>query len=173
MTEGDSQCGIALPLTALIGGGSMVMNVNPSSERLTFLMEHGPEHLRPIFRAVRDYGVTLTIALQGQGTLWPPMDQGTILMICDDDSEAKGPTAFHQSALRDFVRTCRLAVIVSCEPLTEVYTIAAITAILTRRNIIVIETNLKYEQAWRDLIETESPDLRLVIATVEPQAGLH
>jgi hypothetical protein len=151
----------------------MVMNVDLSRERLTFLVEHGPEHLRPIMRAVRDHGVTLTVTLPGQDTQRPPMDKATILMVCDDVREAKGPTAFHQSAIRDFVRTCRLAVIVSSAPLTEVYTIAAIMAVLTRQNIIVIETNLKYEQAWRDLIETERPDLRLVIATVKPQAGVH
>jgi len=151
----------------------MIMNVCLSRERLTSLIEHGPEHVRPIFRAVRDHGVTLTVALPDEGTLWPPMDKATMLMICDDVREAKGPAAFHQSAIRDFVRTCRLAVIVSSAPLKELYAIAAITAILTHRNIIVIETNLKYEQAWRDLIETERPDLRLIIATVKPQAGLH
>jgi hypothetical protein len=149
------------------------MTVNPSHERLTFLVEHGPEHLRPIMRAVRDHGVTLAVALPGQGTQQPPMDKATIFIICDDVCEAEGPAAFHHGTLRDFIRTCRLAVIVSCEPLTEVYTIAAIMAVLTGRNIILIETNLKYEQAWRDLIEAERPDLRVIIATVKPEAGLH
>ena len=129
-------------------------------------------HLRPIMTAVRDHGCQFCIVLQNIGRFSPPTARPTILLIGDDLDAALGPNAFHQKSLKRYIRRCRSAVIVSCEPLDDVYFAAATIAIAARRDVLIVETRLEYEEAWRSLIQTVAPDISMLIATVKPQGGL-
>jgi hypothetical protein len=74
---------------------SMDMYTSPRS-RLTAAIDHGPAHLRPIMRAVRDGGVAFCIVPQGGESFDLPTNRPNVLLICDDMFESCGPKPFHQ-----------------------------------------------------------------------------
>ena len=146
---------------------------NVPRSRLTAAIESGPVHYRTIMRMVRDHGVSLAIVAQGGGSFNPPRANPHILIVGDDMQQAKGPSAFHAGSLRRYIKRCRMAVIVSCEPVARAYALAALYTAGKRKDSILVETRPEFEADWKDFIEAANREISFVIATVEGQGGVH
>lgn len=146
---------------------------NVSHDRLTAAVETGPIHYRTIMRMVRDHGISLAIVAQGIGSFNPPRSNPHILIVGDDLHQAKGPSAFHAGSLRRYIKRCRVAVIVSCEPVAQAYAMAALCTGGQRKDSILVETRPEFEADWKDFIEAANRKISFVIATVEGQGGVH
>lgn len=149
-----------------------ILNMSVPSERLTHAIERGPEHLRPVMQAARDHGVGICVVSQGAERFNPPHKRPNIVIIGDDLHEAKGPDAFHRKSVVRFIKRASGAVIVSCAPLPAAYAAAATNAALFRQDILIIETRLQFEPAWKTFVETHHPGIALLLCTVKPQGGV-
>lgn len=149
-----------------------ILNMSVPCERFTQAVEEGPAHLRPIMEAARDYGVLVCIVPQDAQWFNPPRNRPCIVIIGDDMHEAKGPNAFHRESLVRFIKRVSSAVIVSSAPLTAAYAAAATNAALFRQDIVIVETRLEFEPAWKTFIETHHPGIALLLCTVKPQGGV-
>jgi hypothetical protein len=149
-----------------------ILNLSVPRERFTHAIEHGPEHFRPIMEAARDHGVGVCVVPQGAERFNPPRKRPNIVIIGDDMHEARGPDAFHRKSLVRFIKRARGAVIVSSAPLPPAYAAAATNAALFRQNILIVETRLRFEPAWKTFVETHHPGIALLLCTVEPQGGM-
>jgi hypothetical protein len=150
----------------------MIVNTSVPRDRLTYAAENGQSHLRPIILAVRDHGVSLCLVPQGKMPFEPMHDRPAIVLIGDDMFEAKGPNAFHRRSLDRFVKHCRAASIVSCEPLPAAYGYVATVAAHMRQNVILIETRPEHEADWKAALDAANRDLSFLIATVQPIGGV-
>jgi hypothetical protein len=149
-----------------------ILNMSVPRERFTRVIEHGPEHLRPVMQAARDHGVGICVVPQGIERFDLPRKLPNIVIIGDDLHEAKGPDAFHRKSVVRFIKRASGAVIVSCAPLPAAYAAAATNAALFRQDILIIETRLQFEPAWKTFIETYHPGIALLLCTVKPQGGV-
>lgn len=149
-----------------------ILNLSVPHERFTRAIERGPEHLRPIMEAARDHGVGICVVPQGAERFNPPRKRPNIVIVGDDMHEAKGPDAFHRKSLVRFIKRASGAVIVSCAPLPAAYAAAATNAALHRQDILIVETRLQFEPAWKTFVETYHPGIALLLCTVEPQGGV-
>ena len=149
-----------------------ILNMSVPRERFTHVIEQGPEHFRPIMEAARDHGVGVCVVPQGPERFHLPRKLPNIVIVGDDMREAKGPDAFHRKSLVRFIKRASGAVIVSSAPVTAAYAAAATNAALFRQDIIIIETRLQFEPAWKDFIETHHQGIALLLCTVEPQGGV-
>ena len=145
------------------------MRATPSRERLTFVVDHGPEQWRPIYRAVRDYGVALAMIEQRSGVFRPPTDKPVVLCLNDDTAEPLGPDGFNRKSVRRFATRARLVVIVSCAPLVPLYAAAGVAAAVSRYDVLLIESQPRWEQDWIDLIQTAHPGVQTLIGAVRPE----
>ncbi len=135
--------------------------------RLDAAVEHG-EHLAPLYAAVRDHGCILAIVPQHAGPFDPPPDgRPAIIILGDDLEQALGPPAFHARSLRRLLRGVRMAAVVACEPLPEIYAAAARHAVLLRRNVVIVETRPEQEIQWVEQIRSIAPDASFIIGSVE------
>lgn len=147
---------------------SFVMST-PSRARLTFAVENGPLHWRPIYLAVRDAGVQLAVVEQKAGRIRLPEGGGPRIMVVGDDTHTPmGPSGFHRKGLRRFIAGCHAVAIVSCEPLVSLYAMVATCAAGFRRDALLIESQPEHEQAWIELVRAANPTARLVIGAVRP-----
>ena len=136
-------------------------------ERLDFAVEHG-RHLAPIYKAARDHGCIVGIVPQGVGRFDPPpADRPAIIILGDDLYDALGPAAFHSQSLDRVLKDIRLAVVVACEPLPEIYATAASHAVLLRSNVVIVETRPEQEIVWVNLIRSISPDAAFILGSVK------
>lgn len=150
-----------------------ILNLSVPRERFTHAIQHGPEHLRSIMEAARDHGVGICIVShQGAERFNPPRKRPNIVIVGDDLLEAKGPDGFHRKSLVRFIKRASGAVIVSCAPLPAAYRAAATNAALFRQDILIVETRLRFEPAWKTFIELHHPGIALLLCTVEPQGGV-
>ena len=101
-----------------------------------------------------------------------PRKLPNIVIVGDDMHEAKGPDAFHRKSLVRFIKRARGAVIVSSAPVTAAYAAAASNAALFRQDIVIIETRLEFEPAWKTFIENHHPGIALLLCTVKSQGGV-
>jgi hypothetical protein len=148
----------------------MLINSVVPRSRLDAAIESGlGTHLRPIWIAVRDAGVACGIVPQGGEAFDPPEDKPTIIIIGDDMLESLGPIAFHQPSLKRFVKRCRGAVIVACEPLLVAYATAAATAAGLRFNVVIVETRPEHEADWKQALDAINPDLNYILCSVRPE----
>ena len=135
-------------------------------ERLDYAIEHG-RHLAPLYEAVRDFGCALVVVPQGLGPFdLPVADMPAIIVLGDDLDEALGPAAFDAKSLRRSLKGVRLAAIVACEPLPEIYASAARHAVLLRKNVVIVETQPEHEIAWVNLIRSIAPDTAFLLGSV-------
>ena len=149
-----------------------IHNLSVPADRFTHAINNGAAHMRPLFVAARDAGIGLCLVPQGHHAFDVPVDRPTVLLVGDDMHEAFGPDGFHRKSVRRFIRRCRSAVIVSCAPIVTAYAAAATTAAMGM-DTILIETRLEHEQNWRALIEKERPGISMLVATVQPEGGIH
>jgi hypothetical protein len=134
-------------------------------------MNASPSYLRPIFIAVRDAGVAFCMVAQCEEPFDPPKNGPTIVLIGDDTRESKGPRAFHQDSLRNFVRRSTGAVIVSCEPPLVAYAAAAALAAMGK-DVIIVETRTEHEASWKSELDAINPDLHYILCLVDPTGGV-
>ena len=135
--------------------------------RLDYAAEHG-RHLAPLYKAARDHGCIVGIITQGSGRFDPPpAGRPVITIIGDDLAEALGPAAFHERSLRRLLKGVRLAAVVACEPLPEIYASAARHAVLLRKNVVIVETRPEQEIAWVNLIRSIAPDAAFLLGSVK------
>lgn len=137
-----------------------------SREHLSFAVDHGPKHLRPIFRAVRDGGIGFATILQHAGRFDLPTDQPMVAILGDDLDKAFGPAAFHKRSVRRFAARCRTASIVACAAETIFYATPAAISVGLRQDTLIIETLPRWEASWADLIREASPEIFLLIGRV-------
>lgn len=149
-----------------------ILNMSVPRERFTHAVQQGPEHLRPIMQAARDHGVGICVVPQGGERFNPPRKRPNVVIVGDDMAEAKGPTAFHRKSLVRFIKRASGAVIVSCAPLPAAYAAAATNAALFRQDILIVETRLQFEPAWKTFVESHHPGIAMLLCTVEPQGGV-
>jgi hypothetical protein len=150
----------------------MIINTAVPRERLTSVIDSGlGSHLRPIWIAVRDAGVACCIVPQGGEAFDPSEDKSTIVIIGDDMLASLGPKAFHETSLKRFVKRCRGAVIVACEPVPLAYAAAASVAALCA-NVVIVETRPRHEADWKAALDAINPDLNYIICTVKPEGGV-
>ncbi len=136
-------------------------------ERLDFAVEHG-RHLAPLYEAARDFGCLLAMVPQGARRFDPPgADRPVIAVIGDDLDQALGPSAFDEKSLRRLLRGVRLAAVIGCEPLPQIYAEAARHAVLLRKNVVIVETRAEFEIAWVNLIKSVAPDAAFLLGSVE------
>ncbi len=145
-----------------------MLRTNPSSERLTFVVDHGPEHWRPVYRAVRDHGVALAMIDQRSGPFRLPSDKPVIAVFNDDTETPLGPTGFNRKSVRRFAARAHLAVVVSCEPLVPLYAAAGMMAAMMRRDVLLIESQPRWESDWVDLVQAAHPGVHTLIGAVKP-----
>ncbi len=128
-----------------------------------------PAYLRPIIEAVRDSHVGMMFVPQIDEPFRLPREDKcpAIIIIGDDFDRAVGPAGFHLPSIRRAIRACTAFAVISCEPLPHVYGVIAITATLTRRNVMLIETRPEQELAWLGLIQKLAPGRPITLATVE------
>jgi hypothetical protein len=149
-----------------------ILNLSVPRERFTYAIERGPEHLRTIMQAARDHGVGICVVPQGAERFNPPRKRPNIVIIGDDMHAAKGPDAFHRKSLVRFIKRASGAVIVSCAPLTAAYAAAATNAAQFRQDVLIVETRLEFEPAWKVFVETHHPGIALLLCTVEPRGDV-
>jgi hypothetical protein len=125
-------------------------------------------HLIPIANAIKDHDCGLAIVLPHAGAFRLPNDRPVILTIGDDHKTCEGPTAFHRPSLRRFIKTCRVAAIVACGPLEQIYRTVTNDAVYLRRNVLIVETRSEHEADWYDFLTKIKPNLSLAIGTVRP-----
>ena len=136
-------------------------------EQFDFAIEHGG-HLAPLYRAARDHECLVGIVPQGAGRFNPPpADRPAIIVLGDDLVEALGPAAFHAQSLRQVLTGIRMAAIVACGPLPEIYATAARHAVLLRSNVVIVETRPEQEIAWIKLIRSIEPQAAVLIGSVK------
>ena len=135
--------------------------------RLDFAVEHG-RHLAPLYAAARDHGCIVGIVPQGAGHFDPPpAGRPAIIILGDDLDQALGPSAFDEQSLRRLLKGVRLAAVVACEPLPEIYESAAHHAVLLRKNVVIVETRPEQEIAWVNLIRSIAPDAAFLLGSVK------
>jgi hypothetical protein len=136
---------------------------------LTAALTCAPPHLHPIIEAVRDGHVGMMFVGQAADPFRLPNEPGrpAIVIIGDDFDRAVGPSGFHLPSIRRAIRACTAFAVISCEPLPHVYGVSAITATLSRRNVMLIETRPEQELAWLELIQKLAPGRPITLATVE------
>jgi hypothetical protein len=149
-----------------------ILNLSVPRERFTRAIKYGPEHFRPIMEAARDHGVGVCVVPQGAEWFNPPRKRPNIVIVGDDMHEAKGPDAFHRKSFVRFIKRASGAVIVSCAPLPVAYHSAATNAAVFRQDIVIVETRLAFEPAWKTFIESHHPGIALLLCTVQPQGGV-
>lgn len=137
--------------------------------RLDAAVDQGPLHLRDLYRAVRDYGISFATVTQHAGRFAFPSDKPVVALLGDDMHQALGPTAFHRKSVRRFVASCKAAVIVACEAQPRFYMAAAVTAAVLRQNVVVVETRSEHEADWFDLLREINPSINMLVGAVRPE----
>ena len=155
------------------GGATSVLGGEIPRDRLTAAVDHGPEHLRAIYWAVRDGGIGFATISQRAGRFDLPRDRPIVAILGDDMDKALGPAAFHRKSVRRFAARCRTASIVSCAPLLPLYAAPALAAMGLGLSGLIVETQPLFESDWADLILEANPTIALLIGTVKPEGGIN
>ena len=143
---------------------------------LDHAITNGPEHFRPILRALRDKGCALAIAPQGHRPFALPRDRGPVICIVGDDlHQALGPAGFHRLSLRRVLAGSVALIIVSGEPDPTAYALAATSAaglcpLGLGSNAVLIETRPEREGEWLAFATKHRPDLLVTLYRSHPEA---
>ena len=130
-------------------------------------------HLRPLLAAVRDADCNLGQVPQHVGRFDFPTGRPLIAMLLDDFDLSCGPTAFHHKCVRRLIKRCSATLIVSGAPDERLYTASAAVAVILRRDVLIVETQPRWEADWAALIQAAHPGVPTVIHTPKPAGGVH
>jgi hypothetical protein len=125
-----------------------------------------PTHWQPLVLAIAN-GAELLSILQGSGRFDMPTGWPTIVLVGDDLHDAQGPDAFHAESLRRAIKASHRGVIVSSGPEKAAYAAAGMTALLLRKNTILIETRPEQEISWIQFVQAANPNIPLFVSTVK------
>jgi hypothetical protein len=127
-------------------------------------------HLNPVFKAVRDFGVSALIAPQCRDSLDEALDEArdaSIVIIGDDTDRALGPDGFHKPSMRRLFQLATETAVISSAPPEHVYAAMSTLAALGRRFVVIVETRPEQEIAWVEFIQAANPNLPILLVTVE------
>lgn len=146
-----------------------MMHAPSTRANLDKALEIAQPHLRPIIEAVRDLRCGLLVVAQGNTPFRLPRDPGrpAIILIGDDMHRSIGPDGYHMPSVRRAIRASQAFAVISCEALPHVYASMAATAAVTRRNVLIVETQPAHEIQWANLIRKLAPGKPLWLAVVE------
>lgn len=141
----------------------------PTYDGLTSALNFAPPYLWPIIESVRDHGVGMLFVGQTDKPFRAPKHsrQPTIFIMGDDFDAAIGPDRFHMPSLRRAMRACKSFAIVSSCPPPAVYASVALTAAVSREDVMLIETRIEQEIAWLALIQKTAPRRHVLLATIK------
>ena len=112
-----------------------------------------PPYFAPLIEAATNHGVSVVILGQAGGPELPPMVKPWICVIGDDlpgDDGSPGPKAFGRRVRKLFHRA-EAVIVLAAEALFKYYAAAATTAVVLRKNAILVETRPEHAQAWQQL----------------------
>ena len=141
--------------------------------RLDAAVTASAPHLKPLLAAVRDAGCNFAQVPQHVGRFAFPEGRPLIALIGDDYDLSWGPQAFHRKSIRRLVGRCSAALIVAGAPDVTLYTAASGWAVLARQNVVVIETQPRWEADWANLVREARPGIAVLISTPKPAGGIH
>ena len=146
-----------------------VRHTPSTSAHLDQALARSPAHLRPVMDAICAHHVSLLYVTQGLQPFAIPRDpqRSTVVIIGDDNDRADGPGGFHLPSLRRVIRASVAFAVVSSAPPTVVYASMTAAAVITRRNILLIETRPEQELQWVSLIQKYALGGPLWLATVK------
>lgn len=136
-------------------------------------MPETPPHLKPVFEAVRDYGIIyLTLLQHGHGLPVERLNsQNPMMTVVGDDTDAAlGPIAFHAATLKILTLRASCVAVISSEPVSNIYALFSLMTGLLRANTLIIETRPEHEQAWVEYVRGLSPHIPVILSTAMPQA---
>jgi hypothetical protein len=131
-----------------------------------FEIENGvcPAYLVPIVLAVLDHGCGFgTVVARAPWHM--PTDRPVIVTVGDNMNVTVGPNAFHFPSVRRFARTCHTAFIIATAPVPKLYAAAAAEAAIGRHNVIVVETRLRHEADWVEVLQKANPRIAITLST--------
>jgi hypothetical protein len=126
-----------------------------------------PDHLKPVFAAVRDCGVGFLFVPQGAEPFRIPKGEKrpAIYLIGDDFDASRGPADFHLPSVRRAIRECVGFAVVGGGATEEIYAALAAGAVAGGR-VMIVETRLMHEAEWVELIQKLAPGRPLIWGTV-------
>lgn len=136
-------------------------------------MPQTPPHLKPVFEAVRDYGIGyLTLLQYGDGLAAEKLNsQNPIITVVGDDTDmARGPGAFDAATLRILTLRASCVAVISSEAVPDIYTLFSLMTGLLRASTLIVETRPEQERAWVDYMRGLSPHIPVILSTAMPQA---
>ena len=155
----------------MIGAFSFVSGDIPC-HRLDFAVNHGPEHLRGIYRGVRDGGIGFATVPQRADRFDIPTGRPHAVIFSYDMHQALGSVASHRRFVQRYAARCRTGAIVACQSLPVLYTGPALAAVGMCWDGLIVETLPWWEASWADLIREANPSIVLMIGTVRPEGGV-
>jgi hypothetical protein len=143
-----------------------------SSAQLWRMAEHaqGPAaHLRPLVEAI-PCGVPLLVVTRGVPFQSPRqiLSGPAVAVVGDDLDEALGPEAFHLPGLRKLLRAASATAVMSGAARPSVYAAAPGMALITRRPVVLVETQEQREAEWLELVRKLAPRASTLIVTPYP-----
>ena len=141
--------------------------------RLDAAVTRAAAHLKPLLAAVRDAGCNFGQVPQYAGRFDFPEGRPLIGLISDDYKLSCGLQAFHQKSVRRLVARCSAAFIMAGAPDAALYTAAAGLAVISRRNVVIIETQPRWEADWANFVQAARPGIATLIDTPKPAGGVH
>lgn len=136
-------------------------------------MPQTPPHLKPVFEAVRDYGVGyLTLMQHGHGLPTERLNsQNPMITVAGDDTDAaRGPGAFHAATLKILTLRASCVAVISSEAVPDIYTLFSLMAGLLRASTLIVETRPEQEHAWVDYVRALAPHTPVILSTSLPEA---
>lgn len=138
-------------------------------ESLQAAYKFAEPHLRPVIGAVRDNRAGLLFVAQDSAPFDLPNDpkRPAIIIIGDDFDKSVGPSGFDLPSIRRAVASCCSLAVVSSGAIPEPYAAVTLSAVLMRKNAMLVETRLEHEIEWVNFIRATSPSAPLLISTVK------
>ena len=152
----------------------MIAITDPPRASLDELVATAPDHLRPIYEAVRAGRCNFGFVPQLGGEFAFPCNKPVFALVGDDFDEALGPDAFDIDSLGGFIAGCVGAAIVAGAPPPALYAGLVVMAMSLGRNVVLVETRPEHEADWANLIQTVHPGLPTMISSPRsPSSAAH
>lgn len=123
-------------------------------------------HLAILWFAQNRADCTVVFGDQGRSPFRHDTDHPAIFVIGDDTSLSMGPNGFHLPSVIRAIRSCVAFSVISSAAYPQAYAAPAYAAIEFRKNAMIVETRLKYEADWYNLIKKHAPGKPILLATV-------
>ena len=144
-------------------GGIDARGTVPRS-KLEELSRTGSAHLRPIYAAMLNPGISFLMVHQRGGRFGIVGGGGFVALIGDDTDCALGPRGFHRKSIRRLAGQVRSIVIVASAAEPCAYAgVAALAAV--GLGALLVETRPEQEGAWLDALKAAAPRTPILLVT--------